>query len=254
MKNITLKQKLKKNKLTIGSWITIGHPSVAEIMSSAGFDWLTIDMEHNSIDPAMMQTLIATIQANNVAALVRVAKNEEVAIKHAMDAGADGVIVPMINSGDDAARAVSYVKYPPKGKRGVGLSRAQKYGNGFNEYIEWLSNHSIVIAQIEHINGIDTIDEILTTDGIDGTIVGPYDLSGSLGVPGQIFSSVVNEAINTYEHKCLEHRKPMGFHIIHPNIETLNIYMSKKYSFLALSTDFLVINSSARNILKDLKT
>ena len=105
MKNTTLKEKLKSNQLTIGSWITIGHPSIAEIMGNGNFDWLTIDMEHNSIDPSMLQTLIATVQAKDIAALVGVWKNEEVDIKHAMDAGADGVIVPMINSKEDAEKS-----------------------------------------------------------------------------------------------------------------------------------------------------
>ena len=120
MKNKTLKNKLSKNELTIGSWITIGHPSVPEILSNAGFDWLTIDMEHNSIDNSMMQNLISVIQSKNLAALVRVSKNEEVAIKHALDAGADGIIVPMVKNKNDAIKAVEYAKYPPLGTRGVG--------------------------------------------------------------------------------------------------------------------------------------
>ena len=137
--------------MTIGSWITIGHPSVVEIMSNAGFDWLTIDMEHNSIDPLMMQTLIATIQSKDIAALVRVGKNEELAIKHALDAGADGVIIPMMNSENDAINAVNYSKYPPKGNRGVGLSRAQNYGQDFDSYMNWMNENLVIIGQIEHI-------------------------------------------------------------------------------------------------------
>ena len=149
MKNKTLKKLLKNKGLTVGSWITIGHPSVIEILSNAGFDWLTIDMEHNSIDPSMMQTLISTIQSKDIAALVRVSKNEEVPIKHALDAGADGIIVPMINNENDAKKAVEYAKYPPNGRRGVGLSRAQNYGAGFNDYKEWADENLVVIAQIE---------------------------------------------------------------------------------------------------------
>jgi len=131
-----------------------------------------------------MQTLIATAQSKDIAALVRVPKNEEVAIKHAMDAGAATVIVPMINSKEDAIKAVAYAKYPPQGRRGVGLSRAQKYGYGFDEYKEWLHNSAVVIAQIEHISGINNLEEIVSVHGIDGTIIGPYDLCGSLGCIG----------------------------------------------------------------------
>ena len=119
-----LKEKLKKNLPTIGSWVTIGHPSIVEIMATAGFEWLTIDLEHSAIDISKAMELITVIQANDMAALVRVSKNEEVVIKRVLDAGADGVIVPMVRTVEDAQQAVDYVKYPPFGKRGVGLCRA----------------------------------------------------------------------------------------------------------------------------------
>ena len=137
MKNKTLKRKLKKNRLTVGSWITIGHPAIPEILFNAGFEWLAIDMEHNTIDKSMMQNLISVIQSKDIAALVRVEKNDEVFIKHALDSGADGIIVPMIKSKNDAINAVEYAKYPPLGKRGVGLSRAQNYGQNFEDYKKW---------------------------------------------------------------------------------------------------------------------
>ena len=181
---MTLKEKLNTNTLTIGSWVTIGHQSIIEIMATAGFEWLTIDMEHSVIGLETAQHLIAHIQKHDMKALVRVSKNEEVIIKRIMDAGADGVIVPMVNSKADAEKAVNYVKYPPQGKRGVGLARAQGYGTKFEEYKTWLNDESIVIAQIEHIDAVNDIENILTTDGIDGIIVGPYDLISSMGFPG----------------------------------------------------------------------
>ena len=170
MRNKTLKNKLKNNKLTIGSWITIGHPSIPEILSNAGFDWLTIDMEHNSIDKSMMQNLISVIQSKDVAALVRVSKNEEVAIKHALDAGADGIIVPMVKNKNDAIKAIEYAKYPPLGKRGVGLSRAQNYGYNFEDYKKWQAENLVIIAQIEHIDGVNNLSEIIGVEGIDAII------------------------------------------------------------------------------------
>ena len=113
MLNTSLRKKIRENELTLGSWITIGHPNVAEILANAGFDWLVIDIEHNPIDYSMVQTLITTIQSKGVAALVRVNKNEEVTIKQVLDAGADGIIVPMVCSGEDAQKAFDYSKYPP---------------------------------------------------------------------------------------------------------------------------------------------
>jgi 2-keto-3-deoxy-L-rhamnonate aldolase RhmA len=133
-----LKNKLKYSKLSLGSWLTIPHQAVVEIMSSAGFEWLTVDLEHAAIDIQDLSNLIGHIQGNGMEALVRVSKNEEVVIKRAMDAGANGVIVPMVKNADDAKQAVGYVKYPPNGYRGVGLSRAQHYGIGFDSYMKWL--------------------------------------------------------------------------------------------------------------------
>jgi len=238
MKNTSLKKKLKLNQLTIGSWITIGHPTIAEIMGNAGFDWLTVDMEHNLIDPSMMQTLIATIQSKNIAAFVRVSKNDEVAIKHAMDAGADGVIVPMVNSKEDAVKAVNFAKYPPEGMRGVGLSRAQKFGYGFEAYRAWLHNYSIVIAQIEHINGINNLEEIVNTPGIDGTIIGPYDLSGSMGLTGKLHHVKVVEAISKYKSICTSYNISSGIHIIDSNYKSVQEKIQDGFCFIAFSTDF----------------
>ena len=166
---MSLKEKLKNNQLTIGSWITIAHSAIVEIMATANFEWLCIDMEHTSIDLSDAQMLIITIQANGMKALVRVAKNEEVIIKKVLDMGANGVIVPMINSGEDAKKAVNYVKYPPRGTRGVGLYRAQRYGTSFNEYKKWIDEEVVIIAQIEHIGGINNLKEI---NNIDGFLIG----------------------------------------------------------------------------------
>ena len=254
MKNTILKTNLRNNQFTLGSWITIGHPSVAEILCQSDFDWLTIDMEHNAIDPSMMQTLISVIQSHGVAALVRVWKNDEVIIKHALDAGADGIILPMINTCKDAEKAVSYAKYPPEGCRGVGLSRAQEYGNSFEKYKEWVKESSIVVAQIEHIDGVNNIDSIIKTPGIDGVIVGPYDLSGSLGCVGELEHDLVNNALKKVENSCLKNKIVMGYHIVDPDPLKVKRFVEKGYKFIAYSTDFLLLNSAIKSGVGDIKS
>jgi 2-dehydro-3-deoxyglucarate aldolase len=239
-------RKLKNQQLTVGSWITIGHPNVVEIMGTAGFEWLCIDMEHTSIDLTMAQMLISTIQANNMKAFVRVSKNEEVIIKKVMDAGADGVIVPMVKSKEDAKKAVDYVKYPPQGKRGVGLYRAQNYGLGFESYKKWVEEEAIIIAQIEHIDAVENIDEILQVEGIDGTIVGPYDLSGSMGFPGEFEREDVKLALEKVKNACKKHNKPLGFHVISSDAEKLDEKIKEGYTFLAFSLDFFFLGDKAR--------
>lgn len=247
---MSLKQKLKNNKLTIGSWITIGHPNVVDIMSTAGFEWLCIDMEHTSIDLNTAHILINSIQANNMKSLVRVAKNEEVIIKKVLDIGADGIIVPMIKNKYEAKRAVDYAKYPPIGKRGVGLYRAQNYGIGFEKYKKWVNEELIIIAQIEHIKAVENIHEILEVDGIDGTIIGPYDLSGSMGMPGEYNKKEVKEAIKKVELACKKYNKPFGYHVIESDPTKLQEKIEQGCTFLAYSLDFFFLGDKAREGMK----
>jgi len=250
---MSLKQKLKNNQLSIGSWITIGHSAVIDIMASAGFEWLVIDMEHTSIDLTMAHTLISTIQANGIKALVRVSKNEEVIIKKVLDMGADGIIVPMIKSKADALEAIDYAKYPPVGKRGVGLFRAQNYGLSFDKYKKWVDEELVIIAQIEHFEAVNAIEEIITTDGIDGVIVGPYDLSGSMGYPGEYDREDVKESIAKVLEACKKHNIPSGFHVIESDPTKLNERIAQGCTFLAYSLDFFFLGDSARNGMKKVK-
>jgi len=253
MKNKSLKEKLKNKELTIGSWITIGHPAIPEILSQAGFEWLVIDIEHTTIDLSMVQVLISTIQAQGLAALVRVSKNEEVIIKRVLDAGADGIIVPMICFAEDAKNAVAYAKYPPEGKRGVGLARAQKYGYGFDSYKQWVKDQLVVVAQIEHIDGINNLESIIKIKGIDGTIIGPYDLSGSLGIPGQYNEPVVIDALNRFREICKKANISMGYHVIESNHKKLESKIEEGYNFLAFSTDFFFMGDKAKEEKLNLK-
>ncbi|MDD4527205.1 MAG: aldolase/citrate lyase family protein [Candidatus Margulisbacteria bacterium] len=247
MKNTSLKKKLQNKELTIGSWITIGHPAIPEILANAGFEWLVIDIEHTTIDFSMVQSLITSIQSKGMAALVRVSKNEEVVIKRVLDAGADGIIVPMVCNVQDARNAVSYAKYPPEGTRGVGLARAQNYGFGFNSYKQWIKKHLVVIAQIEHYEGINNLNEIIETEGIDGTIIGPYDLSGSLGFPGEYDKENVKDLLEKFKQICKTKKISMGFHVINPQIKKLKEKIDEGYNFLAFSTDFLFMGENAKN-------
>jgi 2-dehydro-3-deoxyglucarate aldolase len=242
---VNLKSKLSNNELTIGSWITIGHPAIAEILANAEFEWLVIDIEHTTIDLSMVQVLITAVQSRGLAALVRVSKNEEVVIKRVLDAGADGIIVPMICSAAEAKQAVDYAKYPPTGRRSVGLARAQRYLTNINPYKDWVEQNLVIIAQIEHIDGINNLHEIIQVDGIDGTIIGPYDLSGSLGIPGHFEDTAVVDALNKYKAVSQNHNFPMGFHVVDTNSAKVQGKINEGYRFIAYGTDFLFMVNSA---------
>ncbi len=250
---MSLKNKLKNNQLTIGSWIMMNDSMSVEVMALAGFEWLVVDMEHTSIDLKAAKDLIKTIQANDMKALVRVSKNEEVIIKKVLDMGADGIVVPMVCSKEDAMKAVNYAKYPPKGKRGVGLYRASGYGAKFEEYKKWVDEELVIIAQIEHIDAVNNIDEIVQVSGIDGTLIGPYDLSGSLSYPGEFERDDVKDAIQKVLDRCKEYNTPSGFHVVDTNPEKLRLKIDQGCTFLAYGIDYFFLRDAAISGMKEIK-
>lgn len=254
LKKSLLKKKLASNSLSLGSWITIPSQQIIEIMSTGGFEWLCIDLEHAPISIESVCNLIGHIQGNGMQALVRVSKNEEVVIKRVLDAGADGIIVPMIKSKKDALEAVSYVKYPPIGKRGVGLNRAQKYGTDFKDYKNWVENNVVIISQIEHIEAVHNLEEILSVEGIDGLIVGPYDLSASMGYPGDYNRNDVKKALQEIDLIAKKMNKPLGFHVIESNHKIVLEKIMKGYKFIAFSIDFFFLGDLLRSEMHKLKT
>jgi len=244
--NNNLKQKLKNSEATIGSWITLAHPAIAEIMAKAGFDWLVVDLEHSVITIREAEELIRVIDLCNVVPLVRVSSNDPIQIKRVMDAGAHGVVIPMINSPEEAEKAVAAVRYPPRGIRGVGLARAQGYGINFNDYTEWVNKESVVIVQIEHIDAINNLGKILSTDGVDGFIVGPYDLSASLGFPGQFDHTLMINAMKKVSSIGNDSGKTPGIHIVEPNIKELKQRKDQGYRFIAYSLDIRMLDQASR--------
>jgi len=249
-----LKSRLKRKDLTIGSWITIGHPSIAEIMSMNDFDWLTIDLEHSPISLNQAQQLIQVIELSGITPLVRVGENNPNIIKRVMDAGAHGVIVPMVNSKEDALKALEAVKYPPIGTRGVGLARAQGYGLDFSGYLKWVNEKSILIVQIEHYEAVNNLEQILEINEIDGFMVGPYDLSASLGKPGNFDHPEVKDAINKVMNIASKFDNAVpGFHVIQPAAEEVINKIKEGYKFIAFSLDTLFLSMNCKNELAKLK-
>lgn len=250
--NRALKSKLVNNEFTLGSWITIGSQDIAEIMAKANFDWLVVDLEHSSISINMAANLIRVIDLCGVTPLVRLTANDSNQIKRVLDAGAHGIIVPMVNTVEEAKHAVDSTRYAPKGIRGVGLARAQGYGANFNEYLDWQSSDSIVIVQIEHIDAIDNLKDILNTEGVDGFIIGPYDLSCSMGIPGKFddteFLNVLNHMLDVGKKLSI----PTGIHIVEPDINLLEVSKKDGYNFIAYSVDIRMLDTVCRNALNAL--
>ena len=245
---------IKHHRVRLGSWITLNHFSIVEIMADAGFDWLCVDLEHSVIDYYGAETLIATIEANGCTPYVRVGSNDPLIIKRVLDAGAKGIIVPMIKSSHDAENLVKAAKYPPIGERGIGLARAQGYGFNFDKYVENINNEIKLIVQIEHIEAVNNLQSILNIDGIDGSIIGPYDLSGSMGKPGKYEDPDVLSVLAKYERVSKKLNKPMGYHIIKPDHKLVLEKLNKGYSFIAFSLDTVFLGTICRKEMNLLKS
>lgn len=253
MKPTTLKRKLRNREVTVGSWLSLGGAAVAEIMARAGYEWLTVDLEHSPISLREAEEMFRAIELCGASPLVRLSANDPVQIKRVMDAGAQGIIVPMVNSVLEAQRAVESVYYPPRGRRGVGLARAQAYGPGFEDYQAILPEEAVVVVQIEHIQAVENLADILAVDGVDAFIVGPYDLSGSLGVPGQFGHPLVREALEEVARVGRTSKAVPGYHVVPPRPELVREKIDQGYSFIAYSVDFMLLGETARQGLAEIR-
>ncbi len=248
----TIKQRLRAGHVSIGSWMSLAHTSIAEILAAAGYEWIVVDTEHTAIDNSETLRLIMAIERGGAVPLVRLASNDPVQCKIALDSGAAGVIVPMVNTREAAELAVRSAKYPPQGTRGVGLARAHGFGPRFSEYVARANEDSLVIVQIEHRDAVANIDDIVAVAGIDGTFIGPYDLSMSMGLAGQLDHPDVAAARDRVLSATRARGLAAGIHLVHPDraMTDLTSYVSAGYQFLALSSDILLLGDSARALAR----
>ncbi len=236
-----LKKKFQNRKTVFGSWTSLAHPSITEIFTRTGVEFLGIDLEHSTISQEQSQRIIATAQAGGVVCLPRISSHNPEMVRRLLDSGADGIIVPMVQNAQDVEKMISWVKYPPLGRRGFGVSRAQGYGMDFGEYTKTWNESSVMIAQIESIDAVERIDEILAYKELDGVMVGPYDISGSLGIPGQLEHKSVIEAGKRVIAACQLHGKSCGTQLVEPNQERIKQALTSGFSFVILSSDVFLL-------------
>jgi 2-dehydro-3-deoxyglucarate aldolase/4-hydroxy-2-oxoheptanedioate aldolase len=247
---VNFKERLQRRDRLIGTILTLPVPELAEICSDAGFDWLFLDMEHGLLDPSDVQR-ICQVVGDRCACLARIPVNEEVWIKKVLDVGVAGLIVPLVNTPDEAARAVRQSKYPPEGNRSVGITRAHQYGATFQEYVNSANQQTAVIIQVEHIKSVQNLEKILEVSDVDALFVGPYDLSASLGKPGQIFDEEVQQAILRVKTACAERNFPVG--IFARDAETGKAALEAGYTLVAVGLDSILFSAAARRVVKLLK-
>jgi 2-dehydro-3-deoxyglucarate aldolase len=244
------KARLAAGETLHGTMLNLPSPAVAEILAAAGFDWLFVDAEHGPIDTG---ELIAILQAvdRDLACLVRVPELNAGAIKRALDAGAAGVIVPQIETAAAAADAVRLSRYAPEGSRGVGLSRAQRYGFAFKKYLEQANDEIVVVVQAEHVRAVENIEAIAHVAGLDAVFLGPYDLSASLGHPGEIGHPRVLEAIEHVTATCRAAGVPLGYFGM--DAAAVAAYVEQGYTLICAGVDCDLLGQGARRLLEALQ-
>jgi 2-dehydro-3-deoxyglucarate aldolase/4-hydroxy-2-oxoheptanedioate aldolase len=246
----SFRKRLQSGDILIGSLLQMPLPEVAEAYVQAGYDWLFIDLEHSPMDARNALDLLTAVD-NRVPCVVRVPWNDEANIKKVLDIGATGVIVPLVNNAEDARLAVGRCKYPPVGFRSVGITRGQRFDLDFDAYMQRANDEIAVIVQIEHVDAVSNIDAILDVPGIDGVFVGPFDMSGSMGLPGQINHRQVQEAIKKVIAAC--ERRDIARCIYAHTPKHATTYMEQGYRVIGLCTDYIMLARTAADYLKQVR-
>jgi len=244
----SLREKLEKGSAA-GVLVSSGSPDIVEALSMTGVDWLMIDLEHAAIDAQGFQSLCRAA-AGRCSIIARVPKNDSIWISRVLDAGADGIIVPQVNSASEAELLVQHAKYSPIGKRGIGLGRAQGFGAQFKEYIETANDRILVAAQIEHIDAVHEVDAIAAVPGIDALFIGPYDLSDSLQLRGDVNHPRVIEAIAETKRVCDARGMPIG--IFCSNAEVAKSRIKEGFRLVAIGTDITLLREKIQEVLTSL--
>ncbi len=242
-------EKLRNGEPLIGTMVSLPSAEVTEILAETGFDWLFIDAEHGPFDPHDAQGMLQA--AGECPCIIRVPAGDEVWIKKALDIGAAGIIVPQVNSAEHAERLVRMCKYPPEGVRGVGLARAHRYGINFEGYLENANRETAVILQAEHKDAAANIESIVKVPGIDAILIGPYDLSASLGKIGQITDPEVKGMIDHIMRVCHAADVKLGIFGVTP--DAVLPYYREGFTLITVGVDSLFIVKSATEALNEVR-
>ncbi|MDP6356185.1 MAG: aldolase/citrate lyase family protein [Planctomycetota bacterium] len=242
--------RLRGREKLLGTIVTLSSPAAAEILADAGFDWLFVDGEHGPLETGDIMGILQAV-GDKAACIVRVPTADETPIKRVLDLGADGIIAPLVNTAEQAEYIVRSARYSPAGSRGVGLGRAHGYGMRFKEYIDSANELVTVVVQAEHAQAVENIESIVKVEGIDAVLIGPYDLSASMGKMGQVDDPAVIEAIDHVTDTCLAAGIPLGYFGV--NAEAVRPFADRGYTLLVAGTDTLFLGSAAEATLSALR-
>jgi len=244
------RERLHGGETLYGTLLNLPSAAVAEVLAGVGFDWLFVDAEHGALGTSALLSVLQAVD-RDVACIVRLPELNGGAIKRALDLGAEGVMVPQVETAAAAREAVRLARYAPAGERGMGLGRAHGYGFAFNQYLELAREAVTVVVQVEHARGVDNIEEIAAVDGLDAVFIGPYDLSASLGVPGEVGHPKVVAAIDRITAACQATGMPLGYFGV--DAAAVAPYVARGYTLVCASVDCLLLGQGARRLLAQLK-
>jgi 2-keto-3-deoxy-L-rhamnonate aldolase RhmA len=242
--------RLKRGEQLLGTMVTLASGASAEILASLGFDWLFVDGEHGPLEARELMEILQAV-GDKAACIVRVPEAAEVPIKRALDLGAHGIIVPQVNTAEQAADVVRFARYAPEGARGVGLARAHGYGLKFREYLSAANKEITVVVQAEHARAVDNIEAIVRVPGVDAVLLGPYDLSASLGKLGKIDDPAVVVAIDRVTAACKAVGMPLGYFGV--TAAAVRPYAARGYTLLVAGVDTLYLANGANALLAELR-
>ena len=246
----TFRKRLMAGETLLGTMVSLPSAAVAEILAEVGFDWLFIDGEHGPLETGEVLAILSAV-GDRIACIVRVPGALEAPIKKVLDLGAEGIIVPQVNTAEQAASVVQYARYAPLGARGVGLARAHGYGLRFQEYLETANERIAVIVQAEHALAVENIESIVKVEGIDAVLIGPYDLAASLGKMGRIDDPAVIAAIEHVTKTCQAARIPLGYFGV--SGAAIRPYVERGFTLIAGGVDTLFLAGAAARLLKELR-
>jgi len=240
----SIRSALESGSASIGSWMQIPDSNIAEIMGRAGYQWVAIDMEHGPVSVSQLPDIFRALELGGTLPLARVASPLPINCRQALDQGAGGVVVPMISSAQQLQAIISECHWPPRGRRGVGFQRANIFGKFFDAYVEE-AQEALVIAQIEHVDAVNNLESIVKVEGLDAIMVGPYDLSASLGVTGDFENKKYKDVLSKVLEICAKQKTPCGIHVVQPDTKMLTQRIREGYTFIAYGVDTVFLNQSA---------
>ncbi|SFK95472.1 HpcH/HpaI aldolase family protein [Shimia haliotis] len=248
----TFKAALAQQRPQIGCWMSFGEASTAELMATAGFDWLVIDGEHGPNDLRSIRDQLMVTDPSPSHAVVRVPYGQDWIIKQALDAGAQTLLVPLIDTAEQAREMVRACRYAPEGIRGMGGagSRVTRFGS-ISDYATTANREICLLVQVETRLGIENLDEILAVDGVDGVFIGPADLSADMGFPGNSGAPEVQDVIEAAIRKVRAAGKAAG--ILTLSIDGAQKHLAQGATFVAVGIDTLVLANAARSLCSDAK-